>query len=190
MNYFYQPAEDSFFLAEITKKYIKKINKKKLNQQNQINKIKAFDMGTGSGIQSKNLISLKIPKNNITAVDINPTALHEAKKLGIKVIKSNLFQNIKEKYNLIIFNPPYLPENKYDKKPDTTGGKNGDETIIKFIKTLKPHLDKNGTALLLTSSQTPEKHWQAEAKKQKLKVKKLATKKLFFEELYIWEISA
>lgn len=180
MNSFYQPAEDSFFLAEIVKKHIVNLKDKRIT---------CLDMGTGSGIQSKNLTALGIPKENITAVDINLSALREAKKLKIKAIKSDLFQNIKNSYDLIIFNPPYLQENQFDKQPDTTGGKHGDEIIIKFIKTLKLHLTKSGTAFLLTSSQTPEKHWQAEAENQKLKVKKLAVLALFFEKIYVWKIS-
>lgn len=185
MSYYYQPAEDSFFLAEIVKEFILKI---KIKQD--IKNIKCLDLGTGSGIQSKNLIKLKIPKKNITAIDINSEALKQAKKLDVKTIKSNLFENLKNKsYNFLLFNPPYLPENKYDKKPDTTGGKNGDEVIIKFINQLPKHLTKQGTALLLTSSETPERKWKLESKKQKLKVNKLAIKKMFFEELYIWEIT-
>jgi release factor glutamine methyltransferase len=174
---FYHPAEDSYFLAEIIKKEIKNKN------------IKCLDIGTGSGIQSKTLIELGIKKQNITAIDINKDALAEAKKLKIKTINSNLFQNIKEKYDLIIFNPPYLSESEFDNESDTTGGKQGDEVIIEFIKQLKKHLTKKGKAFLLTSSLTPNKEWQKLAEKNNLKIKKLATKKIFYEELYVWEIN-
>jgi len=180
---FYQPAEDSYFLCEVIKKYLKKL--KNLDRQ----KIMVLDMGTGSGIQSENCIKSKIPKHNILAVDINENALKQAKKLKIKTIKSDLFLKLKnEKFDLIIFNPPYLPENKYDKKADTTGGKNGDEVIIRFIKQLKIHLLNKGVCFLLTSSLTPEKKWIGKAKKQKLQVKKIAEKKFFFEKLFAWEI--
>ena len=36
------------------------------------------------------LLKLGIPKENILAIDINPQALKQASKLGIKTIKSNL----------------------------------------------------------------------------------------------------
>jgi len=175
----YQPAEDSTFLSEILKKKIKSKS------------IKALDMGTGSGIQSKTLISIGIKKENILAIDINKEALNQAKKLGVKTLKSNLFESLtnNSKYDLIIFNPPYLPESEFDSEPDTTGGKNGDEVIIEFIKQLPSHLTKNGKAFLLTSSLTPEKKWKNLCK-NKLKLKKIAVKKIFFEELYVWEISS
>lgn len=173
---YYKPAEDSLFLSEILKEKIK--NKK----------ITCLDLGTGSGIQSQTLLELKIPKENILATDLNPLALERANKLGVRTEKSNLFEKIKEKFDLIIFNPPYLPESEFDNEIDTTGGKNGDEVIIEFIKKLPAHLTKDGKSFLLTSSLTPEKEWSKLAKSNKLKVKKIATKKIFFEELYIWEI--
>src|SRR3989344_5143367 len=181
----YQPAEDSYFLAEVIKEFLGSKTKKELE------KIKTLDMGTGSGIQLINCLKAGILKNNILAIDINKEAIKHFKNLKIKTIKSNLFSKIpknkKLKFDLIIFNPPYLPENKYDKLPDTTGGKKGDETIIRFIKNLKTHLKEKGVCFLLTSSLTPNS-WKKEIKKQKLKIKKVSEKSLFMEKLYVWEI--
>ena len=165
-------------ISECVKLYIDKLKNKN---------IKTLDLGTGSGFQSKNLINLGIKRENITASDINNYAIKEAGKLKINVIKSDLFGKLKSKFDLIIFNPPYLPENDYDKEKDTTGGKKGDEIIVSFIKDLKKHLNKNGVCFLLTSSLTPNT-WKKEIKKQKLKIKKIKTKNIFFERLYIWEI--
>ena len=69
----YQPAEDSFLLAECAKNFldISKINKKE---------IKVLDMGSGSGIQSSNLINQGIPEKNLVLVDINPNAVSFLKK--------------------------------------------------------------------------------------------------------------
>jgi len=175
---FYNPSEDSYFLTEVLKEKIKD------------KKIKVLDLGTGSGIQSQTLIELGISKKNILASDINKSALQQVKKFGVNIIESNLFSKIPEKFDLVIFNPPYLPESEFDNEPDTTGGKNGDEVIVEFIKNLSNHLTISGRAFLLTSSLTPEKKWKKLAKEKGLKITKIATKKIFFEELYIWEIEA
>jgi len=177
-NQIYEPAEDSYFLAETTKKFLK--NKSK--------DIKVLDMGTGSGIQSDNLIKLGIKPENITAVDINKKALQQVKQLGVNIIESNLFDNVGSSFDLILFNPPYLPANKHDRKPDTTGGKKGNEIIIRFISQLSNYLTTKGVALFLTSSLTPISNTLLEIKKQYYKTAKIATKKLFFEELSIWEL--
>jgi len=177
--YFYQPAEDSYLISDCVKKYVYKLKSKK---------IKVLDMGTGSGFQSKNIINFGIKKENISAADINAYAIREAKKLKISVIKSDLFDKIKnKKFNLIVFNPPYLPEDKYDKEIDTAGGKRGDEIITRFIQDLKSYLLPGGICFLLTSSLTPNS-WKKEVKKQKLNMKKIKTKNIFFEKLYVWEI--
>ncbi|MBI2628989.1 methyltransferase domain-containing protein [Candidatus Pacearchaeota archaeon] len=188
-NPLYEPAEDSYFLAEIISDYLKKLSKKEKDN------IKILDMGTGSGVQSINCLKVGISNKNIFAIDINKEAIKHVKNLnlGIKTIKSNLFSklptNKNNKFNLIIFNPPYLPEDKYNNLPDTTGGKHGDEIIIKFVKQLSSYLEKNGVCFLLTSSLTPESRWKNEIKKQKLNVNKIKTKNLFQEKLYVWKIT-
>ena len=61
------------------------------------------------------------------------------------------------KFDLIIFNPPYLPEDKRepeDSKLATTGGKKGDEILKRFLLKAKEHLEENGKILLVISSLT------------------------------------
>jgi release factor glutamine methyltransferase len=166
----YPVSEDSLFLAEVLKDYLKETKNK--------DKIEYLDMGTGSGILSE--IALKyLKKENILAVDIDKECVKHMKK--VKCIHSNLFSKVKGKFNIITFNAPYLPEDKYDKKLDTTGGKEGDEVSLKFIRQAKNHLSKRGVILLLISSLTPF------YRIKKFKPKIIAKKKLFFEELLVLE---
>jgi len=178
----YQPAEDSFLLAECAKEFLEssKINKKR---------IKVLDMGSGSGIQSASLIKEGVPEKNIVLVDINPNAISFLKKKFTKsrIILSNLFEKLnpeKNKFDFILFNPPYLPENKFDKGLDTTGGKNGSEVINNFLVQAKKYLNKNGKILLLASSLTKKINWQDYKKKCIVK------KRIFFEILYVWELES
>jgi len=136
-------------------------------------------MGTGSGILAQTAKNSGIKK--ILAADIDKESLNNIK--AIQTIHSNLFSNIKQKFDLITFNAPYLPEHKHDKKSDTTGGKLGDETAVEFIKQAKQHLKPNGKIFLLISSRTPQKRIK------KFNPKILAKKKIFFEELFILEFN-
>jgi len=169
----YQPAEDSYFLSEILKKQIKSKNQKFL------------DIGSGLGIQAQTLIDLGVSPRNITLADINKKAIQHLKKNlpNCKIIHSNLFEKIKGEFDVIFFNPPYLPKNKFDSKKDTTGGKKGSETINKFLKQAKKHLNKNGKIFLLASSFTKNINFLDYEKKL------LGKKKLFFEELFVWGLS-
>ncbi len=174
----YSPAEDSYLLSKTIKSYLKNKNKN----------TKILDLGSGSGTQATTCRNLGF--KDILTADIDKEAVKFLKQEKFRVIKSNLFSNINknEKFNLIIFNPPYLPEDKYDREKDTTGGKKGYETIIKFLKQAKIYLSKDGTILLLSSSLSKPKIIIKKAKELGYKMKLLANKKLFFEEIYAYEI--
>lgn len=171
----YHPEEDSYLLSEALSNYLENIKNPHL---------KALDMGTGSGIQAETL-SRFIDKKNILCTDIDDFSLNHVRKKGFKVLTSNLFSKIQGKWDLISFNPPYLPRDNYDNKKDTTGGKKGDEVILRFLKQAKSHLAENGKIFLLLSSLTPRKKILKLVDKAEI----VASQSLFFETLEVWSIS-
>lgn len=176
----YFPEEDSFLLSDVLKKEIPKILKKNSSP-------KILEIGAGSGIQVETLFSLRIHPKHITLTDIDLDAVKFLKNKfkHSKVIHSNLFDKLNKKYDLILFNPPYLPEDSREpvgSRLATTGGKTGSEVIKEFLKDAKNHLNKDGKIFLLTSSLT------SGINLSKYNKKVLARKKLFFEELVVWEL--
>ena len=180
-NSIYPPAEDSMLLAE-------EVYAEAKNLLLQKKSIKVLDMGTGSGILAETALKAGCKKKNIIAADINQKSAELMKKKGFKSASSDLFSRVRGKFDLIIFNPPYLPENKHDKKIDTAGGKKGYETSLRFIRQIKSHLSEKGMALLLSSSFTSPNILKKEMKKQGLEFRKTASKRFFFEELFVWRI--
>jgi len=176
----YQPAEDSYLLQEVLKKELPILLKKNPH-------LKVLEIGAGSGIHLKTINELGLNKKYIWACDKNIDAVKHCKlKLGFNCIKSDLFEKYTAiTFDVIIFNPPYLPEE--DKEPQdsrlaTTGGKKGSEIINKFLKQAKKHLTKDGEIFLLTSSLTKGINWNGWKKKN------LAEKKLFMEKLFIYSL--
>ena len=100
---------------------------------------KVLDLGCGYGIVG---ISLKLlfPSITLTLSDINERALDmtrkNIKKYNIKayVIKSNSFDNIKDKFDTILLNPPQ------------TAGK---QLCFNMIEKSKEHLNKDGILQLV-----------------------------------------
>lgn len=173
----YQLAEDSYFFADFLKKYLINKNPKPNTEY--------LDIGTGSGILAETT-SKFINKKNILTADINPESVKKLRQKKFKSIKTNLFKNIDGKFDLITFNAPYLPLDKREPKESqttTTGGENGDEISLEFLKQAKKYLNKNGKIFLLISSLTPIE------KIKKYKPKIVARKKIFMEELLILEFT-
>ena len=122
-----------------------------------------LEMGTGCG-----LLGILAAKRgaNVVAVDINPHAARcsalnaelNGVTRGFKTRQSNLFDAVNDtKFDLIIFNPPYLPTDQNDKadgwlEKAWQGGSTGREVIERFIKELANHLKPNGRMLMVLSS--------------------------------------
>jgi len=178
----YLPAEDSYLLEKELKSYLEKLDKEEKN------KLKVLDMGSGSGIQALTCIKEGIKKSNIIAADLDKESIKLLKSKKLKTIHTNLFSKVVGKFDLIIFNAPYLPSDKYDNNLDTTAGKRGYETIIKFLRQAKLHLNKQGNILLLFSSLSKSKIILKEARKLKYNSEKLSEQGMgFFERLYVYK---
>ncbi len=146
-----------------------------------------LEIGCGSGLISRELAA-KVERLLVT--DINPHAARLAKAEGLEVVRADLFRGIKGIFDLILFNPPYLPTPKEERTSDwinyaLDGGENGRETIDRFLKDLKEHLHPRGRALLLISSLTGLKAVQERAWAEGLDVRETVSEKCFFETLYV-----
>ncbi|PIU62735.1 methyltransferase [archaeon CG07_land_8_20_14_0_80_38_8] len=141
----YHPLEDSFLLQ----KWVAKFSKGK----------RVLDMGTGSGIQA--ITAFEAGAEKVIGADLDSKSVIKAGKNAnarnarIEFRQSNLFSNIRsdEKFDLIIFNPPYLP---YDENLpgdiDLSGGEVGNELSIEFLKQARDYLENGGFILLISSS--------------------------------------
>ena len=173
----YKPCDDTYLLARNLE----------VNKEDEI-----LEIGTGCGILA--ILAAKKAKH-VVACDINPEALkcaeHNAKLNGveIEVIKSNMFNNVKGKFDLIIFNPPYLPSSPLDREDDLKkawdGGKTGREVINRFIKEAKKFLKPKGRVQIIASSRCGidevVRKFQEEGFTPEIK----ARERHFFEELVV-----
>lgn len=146
------PRDETEILA---RKAIDVINKNNLKS--------ALDIGTGTGILACTIAKYTLSKS--TALDVSDNALKIAeeniKNLDlsekVKTLKSNLFEKVSEKYDLIVSNPPYIPlsekatiQKEVTFDPDLalyTKDEKGLEFYEKISKNAKNYLNKNGYLL-------------------------------------------
>jgi len=179
----YYPEEDSLLLTESVK-----------NMATQ--GVACLDVGCGSG-----LIAVTMAKKGatVTASDISKEAVNATRKnakanaVSLTATESDLFSKISDKYDLITFNPPYLPEGEGDEylgeiKRHLVGGKTGREVIGRFLKEAKAHLATHGRILLMISSLTGENETIALCRKYDYTATIAARKKIEWEELVVLEI--
>ncbi len=149
---------------------------------------KILDMGTGSGVLS---LYCAMHGAEVTASDVDRPAVEEvgrrADELGVqvKLCTSDLFSNISDRFDLILFNPPYLPSVEVvDSTVD--GGPGGTMLADRFLDELPPHLSTAAEAFLLLSSINYPIAIQL--RHTDLEFVTVAKKSLFFEELQVLRV--
>jgi release factor glutamine methyltransferase len=172
----YGPEEDSYFL-------------KNFIQQKDLEGQKFLDMGTGTGI-----IALEAAKNGaeVTAADINHEAITKAKQNAveegfddIEFVETDLFEKIDQKFDLIVFNPPYLSGSRSSDEDALVGGEKGTEIIERFLKAVSEDLNEGGEAFFIGSSNS-----EIEGLKNEYEIELVNSKNLWFERLYLFRFQA
>ncbi len=178
----YEPAEDSFLIADQIPYYRSK---------------RTLDLGTGCGILA--LVSAE-KAQEVVVKDINPFASSCAKMnselngldFKIEVLVGDLFDPIrtKRRFDLIVFNPPYLPElniplEDYYLNSAWSGGSDGRRVTDRFLEEFPRYLERNGNVLLVQSSLSGIQSTISKLLMKKFQVEIVASKHLQFEEVVV-----
>lgn len=176
----YEPAEDTFLLAD--------------NMQVE-RMCRTLEIGTGTGIIA---IMAARKARIVIATDINPHALDCAvkniitnKAFNVELRKGDLFEPVAdEKFDLILFNTPYLPISDDEIVDDEleaawNGGADGREVIDRFLNEVKDHLNPGGKVQLVQSTLSDDDKTVEKLKEQGFQVSLTAREKCFFEEVIV-----
>jgi len=157
-------GENAFYVDEralVPRSFIAELLRDRLAPWLEREPKRALDLCTGSGCLAV-LLALEFPKSKVDAADLSASALQVCKiniknyKLGkrVRAVRSNLFHSLgKEKYDLIVSNPPYvtaksmraLPgEYRHEPALALAAGSDGLELVDRILTEAKDRLTPGG----------------------------------------------
>jgi len=184
----YEPAEDTFLLLETLD----------VHPNDSV-----LEIGTGTGV-----IALDCARRGAEVVcsDINPFAVRLTRrniernrrllKGSIEVRQGNLFFAVRssERFNIIIFNPPYLPTTRMERiggwfDVATAGGRDGLLYTKRYLHGLRNHLLKNGHAYFIFSTLSGRTTLEKALKQERLRYEIPARRMFEGEELDVYRVT-
>ena len=140
----FKPVKKGAYYFDMTTLVLTKLVLREINKDDRI-----LDMGTGAS----SIIGLTLWKQcgcYVVCSDINPEIISMAQEnvefnqAPIQVKHSNLFENIEEDFDIVVFNPPYVPTKKGTMsnlskqfQSQWDGGEDGSSVIKQFLDELQ-----------------------------------------------------
>ena len=180
----YEPAEDSFLLATYASSLEGRV----------------LDIGTGTGIAALSA-AYAHPRNDVVGVDINPASVECAKRnaklnrlSNAEFSQSDMFSEVKGKFDAILFNPPYLPTTREERlkiaeeNAAYDGGESGMEALYRFAGEVSRFLPSGGRAgVIATSLRDGIEHTLSQLKENMGIASVVAQEEFFFEKIALVE---
>jgi release factor glutamine methyltransferase len=150
---------------------------------------RVLEVGTGCGV-----VAWHAAKQGakVVATDINPSACRAAWEgarahgLEVSVVRCDLFAGLHASFDVVLFNPPYLPGSGGDWAARAwEGGAEGSDVSLRCLGSLRDHLRPGGRAYLVLADGNERALAFAEAS---YRLRRLARSSLFFEGIGVYEL--
>src|SRR5213594_4846888 len=168
----YVPSDDTFLMADCIKQYSGRW---------------ALELGVGSGVLL-NLLEKSFA--NVAGSDIDMQVLEHCRGgSGAMLACCDAASAFAGRFDLIVSNPPYLPDDNEVRDKTVHGGPVGIETTIHFLQSALPLLVGDGKMLLVVSSLADSSAVDQLVMEKKMHKKVVKEKRLFYETLSVIEVT-
>lgn len=146
-----------------------------------------LEVGTGSGFVAE---AVDPYASRVVATDVNPHAVRAARRRGVPAVLTNLADGVRGEFDVVLFNPPYLPEDGDEgwMKHALSGGATGREVIEEFLGGVDRVLSEGGVVLLVASTRTWLDVVKELAGRNGFSVEVAARDRFFFEEVVVFRL--
>ena len=170
----YGVGEDTLLLLETTRAYHTKV---------------ALELGVGSGV-----VTLELSKESslVVGCDLNRAALQETQqccnaKENVELVCCDAASAFRHGvFDLVAFNPPYLPSNEISDLA-IDGGMDGIEVTLKWVQSASQALRRGGSMIFISSSLSNRKNLLRKIRNIGIEVIPVNKKKLYFEDLIAYK---
>jgi len=152
-----------------------------------------LEMGAGTGLVAVHAARLGA---KVTAVDINPHAIDCARRnaarnnVRLETVRGDLFDKVPGSFDVIAFNPPYLPGETTSTtwiEKAWSGGEEGSEVAVRFLQDAWRHLNPGGRIYMILSS-TGGLMSVLKAAKERYRAEMLIEQRMFFESIFAYKL--
>ena len=151
-----------------------------------------LDMGTGSGVcavfaarHARSVVAVDINEAAVRCAGINARLNHLEHKIDVR--QGDLFAPVQgEKFDLILFNPPFLRGTPTD---DRDRAWRSSDVAERFVAGLREHLRRRGCALVLLSTFGDGGHFLHAFRERGLDVSVFAERRFVNERLTIFRVA-
>ncbi|MFP4188358.1 MAG: HemK2/MTQ2 family protein methyltransferase [Halobacteriales archaeon] len=166
----YPPSEDTYLLRDAALEDVRSEDA-------------VLEVGTGSGVVAE---ALADEARCVVATDINRDAVRAARERGVEAVRTDLVAGLDASFDLVVFNPPYLPDD--EQTPDDAmadalgGGETGREVAERFLDDVPRVLAPDGRVLLVASSLSGVEEFE---ERDGYEAERVASDRYFFEDIVV-----
>jgi release factor glutamine methyltransferase len=143
----------------------------------------ALELGAGNG---GNLLAMASGFRVVVGTDVTRPGMDDWKGAGVDYVLCDLAACLRDgAFDLVAFNPPYLPSDVIvDAAVDAGGGMGAPK---RFLEEALRVVKKSGAVLWLLNDEAEVEEFEEICSRSGFKMKRVAEERMFYESLYVFE---